>query len=267
MNFENICKEVIVLVKSTGNYIKSELEKRDEIDIRTKGLHNYVTRVDTTAESRLVNGLLKIIPDSGFITEEGTNNTKGMIFNWVIDPLDGTTNFIHGLPPFAISVALMQDNEIVTGVIYEMGLDECFYAWKDGKAFLNGKEIKVTKAAAINDSLIATGFPYQNYEYMDDFMQTVKYFMENSHGLRRLGSAATDIAYVACGRFEGFYEYGLNPWDIAAGVIILKQAGGKVADFRGGENYLFGREIIATNANVFDEFLAVINKIMVKEDN
>src|SRR3972149_5206739 len=118
MNFENICKDVIVLVKSTGNYIKSELEKRDEIDYKTKGLHNYVTHVDTTAESMLVNGLLKIIPDSGFITEEGTNNTKGKVFNWVIDPLDGTTNYIHGLPPFAISIALMQHNEIVIGVIY-----------------------------------------------------------------------------------------------------------------------------------------------------
>lgn len=264
MNFENVCIDVIVLVKSTGNYIISELEKRDIIDFKSKGVHNFVTHVDTTAERMLVNGLLKIIPDSGFITEEGTSNAKGKDYNWIIDPLDGTTNYIHGLPPFAISVALMQNDEIVSGVIYEMGLKECFYAWKDGKAYLNEKEIRVTNVSGINDSLIATGFPYHNYAYMDNFMETVRFFMENSHGLRRLGSAATDIAYVACGRFEGFYEYGLNPWDIAAGVIILKQAGGKVGDFRGGENYLFGGEIIATNANVFNEFLTVVNQIMVK---
>jgi myo-inositol-1(or 4)-monophosphatase len=266
MNFENICKEVVILVKNTGHYITTELEKRESIQIESKGLHNYVTHVDLTSEKMLIEGLSKIVPGSGFIAEEGTNTTKAKVFNWVIDPLDGTTNYIHGLPPFAISVALMQNKEIVLGVIYEMGLKECFYAWKEGKAFLNGKEIRVTDVSRINDSLIATGFPYHNYMYLDNYMKTIKYFMKNSHGLRRLGSAATDIAYVACGRFEGFYEYGLNPWDVAAGVIILNEAGGKVSDFKGGRNYLFGGEIIATNANVFDEFLAAVNKLMIKKD-
>jgi myo-inositol-1(or 4)-monophosphatase len=178
--------------------------------------------------------------------------------------LDGTTNFIHGLPPFAISIALLDGSEIVMGVVYEMGLKECFYSWKGGGSYLNGKRISVSKAGKVNDSLIATGFPYYNYTYLDNFMTTVKFFMENSHGLRRLGSAATDIAYVACGRFEAFYEYGLNPWDVAAGIIILEQAGGKVSDFKGGTNYLYGGEIIATNGTIHDEFLRVINRLMVK---
>ena len=265
MDLENLCGDVITIVKNTGDYITSELKRRDSIDVKSKGLHNYVTHVDLTAEKILTKGLLKILPDSGFIAEEGTNNVKADVFNWIIDPLDGTTNYIHGLPPFAISVALMQNNELVLGVIYEMGLKECFYAWEGGKAYLNGKEIRVTSISRVNESLIATGFPYYNYVYLNNYMKTIKFFMENSHGLRRLGSAATDIAYVACGRFEGFYEYGLNPWDVAAGVCILKQAGGKVSDFKGGDNYLFGGEIIATNTNVYKEFLAVVNKLMVNK--
>jgi myo-inositol-1(or 4)-monophosphatase len=264
MNLENVCNEVISLVKTTGDYINSELEKRVEINIESKGLHNYVTHVDKTSEELLVNGLLKILPASGFIAEEGTNDSKGEVFNWIIDPLDGTTNYIHGLPPFAISIALMQRKEVILGVIYELGLKECFYTWEGGKAYMNGKVIKVSNTGKVNDSLIATGFPYSNYVYLDSYMKTIKYFMENSHGLRRLGSAAADIAYVACGRFEAFYEYGLNPWDVAAGVIILKQAGGRLSDFRGGDNYIFGGEIIASNSNMHIEFLSVVNQLMLK---
>jgi len=265
MNLENICHKVIDLTEITGNYIVSELEEREDISIESKGLHNYVTHVDKTSERMLIDGLHEIIPSSGFIAEEKTNTTKGKIYNWVIDPLDGTTNYIHGLPPYAISIALLKGKEIVLGVIYEMGLKECFYAWKGGKSYLNGKEIRVSKVRKVNNSLIATGFPYYNYLYLDNFMKTIKFFMESSHGLRRLGSAATDIAYVACGRFEGFYEYGLNPWDVAAGVIILKQAGGKVSDFKGGMDYLFGGEIIATNDGIFDEFRDIINHLMVNK--
>ncbi len=263
MKLESICMDVIELAKIAGDFILSELKNRNKIAIESKGLHNYVTYVDKSSEEMLVNGLLELIPTSGFIAEEESNTKKGLVYNWIIDPLDGTTNYIHGLPPYAISIALMQNNEIVLGVIYELSLHECFYTWKGGKAYLNGNQINVSKAGKIDDSLIATGFPYYNYIYLDNFMKTVKFFMENSHGLRRLGSAATDLAYVACGRFEAFYEYGLNPWDVAAGAIIIKQAGGRVSDFKGGENYLFGGEIIASNANIFDEFLGAINQLMV----
>jgi myo-inositol-1(or 4)-monophosphatase len=263
-NYENICQEVILLVKYTGRYIRKNLNTRGDMNIETKSLHNYVTNIDKTAEEMLVKGLRKILPGSGFIAEEGTSNFRDEIYNWVIDPIDGTTNFIHGLPPFAISVALMEKNEVIIGVIYEIGLDECFYAWKGSSAFLNNKEIRVSNASKIKDSLIATGFPYTEFKHLDRFMETMHFFMMNSHGLRRLGSAATDIAYVACGRFEGFYEYGLNAWDVAAGILIVKQAGGKISDFRGGGDYLFGGEIIATNSAVFDEFVEVVGKIMLK---
>ncbi len=262
MDFQKICTGMQEIVRNTASYIVTERNKHAELDVEVKGRHNYVTKVDKQAEEMLVKEMLALIPESGFITEEGTSSGRKERFNWVIDPIDGTTNFIHGLPPYAISVALMDYNEIVAGVIFEMGLQECFYAWKGSPAFLNGKEIRVSSREKVSDSLIATGFPYTNFQMLDKFMGSLIYFMENSHGLRRLGSAATDIAYTACGRFEGFYEFGLNPWDVAAGVLILKQAGGRVSDFDGGTDYLFGGEIVASNGVVFEEFLEVIKKFM-----
>jgi len=264
LNFEELCNEVVDIARSTGKYIRNELNNKDKFIPEVKGTHNYVTYVDKNAEKMLVEELGKLLPEAGFITEEGTSNLKGEVFNWVIDPIDGTTNFIHGVPPFAVSIGLMKKEEIVLGVIYEIGGDECFYAWEKGGAYLNGKRIQTSKRGKVQDSLFVTGFPYTRYDHMDRFMESLHYFMVNSHGLRRLGSAATDIAYVACGRFEGFYEYGLSPWDIAAGIIILQEAGGKVADFKGGNNYLFGKEFVAANPFVFNEFLDCIGRIMLK---
>ncbi|MFW6371385.1 MAG: inositol monophosphatase family protein, partial [Bacteroidota bacterium] len=153
----------------------------------------------------------------------------------------------------------------VLGIVYEMGLDECFYSWKGGPALLNGKEIQVSTTASVADSLIATGFPYTNYSLINNFMETLDFFMKNSHGLRRLGSAAADLAYVACGRFDAFYEYNLKPWDVAAGAFLVQQAGGKVSDFNGGNNYLFGGEIVTANNQIFPEMQEVIEKYMTKK--
>jgi myo-inositol-1(or 4)-monophosphatase len=263
MDYKKICEQVCHTAKETGNFIREQQKQLTTEKVESKGLHNYVTYVDKTAEKMLVDNLQKLIPDAGFIVEEGTITKTGAIYNWIIDPLDGTTNYIHGLPPFAISIALQENDKIVIGVIYEINLDECFYAWKESPAYLNQTEIKVSNISKVTDSLIATGFPYYDYSKMDRFMLTVEYFMKNSHGLRRLGSAATDLAYVACGRFEGFYEYGLSPWDVAAGAFIVQQAGGKVSDFKGGENYIFGAELIATNRLVYNELFSDIKKIMV----
>jgi myo-inositol-1(or 4)-monophosphatase len=262
MNLENICKQVIILAKETGEFIR-EQRKHFTIDrIETKGLHDFVSYVDKEAEIKIVNGLQQILPPAGFIAEEGTGEQKPSGLNWVIDPLDGTTNFIHSLPPFAISIALMDKDRVILGVIYEVTLDECFYAWGNGKAYLNGKEIRVSEISQINDALIATGFPYYDYNRIETFMQSMEYFMRYSHGLRRLGSAATDLAYVACGRFEAFYEYSLQPWDVAAGAFIVEQAGGKVSDFSGDKNYIFGKEIVAANSNISIQFLNTISSIM-----
>ncbi len=261
MDLEWICEEVCIIARDTGAFIKGEISGIRYEDIETKGLNDFVTHVDRQSEHRISAALSEILPDAGFIVEEKTINRKGNRYNWVVDPLDGTTNFIHGVPCYSVSIALMDGEDVVLGVVYEINLDECFYTWKDGPAFLNGIEIKVSSRNKVSDALLATGFPYYDYSDLRKYMMLFTYFLQHSHGLRRLGSAAVDLVYVACGRFEGFFEYGLNPWDVAAGSIIIKQAGGKVYDFKGGNNFVFGKQIVASNNAIADEFLNIIKTV------
>ncbi|REJ81802.1 MAG: inositol monophosphatase [Bacteroidetes bacterium] len=260
MNLESICKQVEKISRKTREFILYERKKFSAEHVERKGHNDLVSYVDKEAEKRIVEGLRKLIPEAGFYAEESKNDRQKQGLFWVIDPLDGTTNFIHGLPCFCISIALMNDSEILIGLVHELNFDECFYAWKDGGAFMNDNSICVSQALTLKDSLLATGFPYADYSRMKEYMEVFDYFMRNTHGLRRLGSAAADLAYLACGRFEAFYEYGLNAWDVAAGALIVKEAGGKVSDFSGSDNFVFGKEIIAANSNVFDETLEVIRK-------
>lgn len=263
MNLQTLCQEVCQLAKSTGAFIREEGSNFQRNRVEVKGKNDFVSYVDKSSEERLVKGLSLLIPDAGFIAEEGTSSKRGETYNWVIDPLDGTTNFIHGLPCYAISIGLLRNEELVMGVVYEINFDECFYAWEGSPAYLNGKEIHVSQAPTLADSLLATGFPYYDYSRLKEYMELFEHFMQTTHGLRRLGSAATDLAYVACGRFDGFYEYCLQPWDVAAGAFLVQQAGGKVCDFSGGKNYIFGREIVAGNAAGFEEFSGTIKKFFV----
>ena len=263
MNFERLCFEVQSLAKEVGSFIAGEQKKFTLDRVEVKGKANFVTYVDKKSEEMIVGSLLKLLPGSGFITEEGTAGCTDEKYKWVIDPLDGTTNFIHGLPPYAISIALLEADEVVLGVVYEITQDECFYAWKDSKAYLNGTEIKVSSASSTKDALIATGFPYYMFDKIDSYISTMHYFMLNSQGLRRLGSAAADMAYLAAGRFEAFWEHGLHAWDVAAGTIIVRQAGGKVTDFKGGDNFLFNREMVAANEAYYNEFYEIVNKYFV----
>ena len=262
MHYQKICLDAMEVVKEGATYIRDRHENRQDLNIEVKGRQNFVTEVDKKAEQILIAGLSELLPESGFIAEEGTSSRKGEIYNWVIDPIDGTTNFIHAVFPFAISVGLIENEEIVAGIIYEFGLDEYFYAWKGGGAWLNGHPIHVSGVKQIENALIATGFPYTNFTYLEEFMESIEYFMKNSHGLRRLGSAATDIAYVACGRYDAFYEYGLSPWDIAAGLLLVKEAGGKVSNFKGREDPLFQEDVICSNSRCHSEFQETIEKIM-----
>lgn len=262
MDLSMLTQKVCEVAKKTGGFIRNESAKFTVEKVESKGVHNFVTYVDKNSEKQIITELEALLPEAGFIAEEGTSTKKGDTYNWIIDPLDGTTNFIHGLPPFAVSIALMQENEIVLGVVYEVMLNECFYAWKNGGTWLNGRKVSVSGGATLNESLIATGFPYTNYKKIDPFMKSIEHFLRESHGIRRLGSAATDLAYVACGRFETFYEYGLNPWDVAAGCLLITEAGGRVSDFSGKDNYLFGGEMVAGNPQVFDEFLAIVSKYL-----
>lgn len=259
MNLEKLCFEVQSVAKTVGTFIAGERKKFTLDQVEVKGQANFVSYVDKKAEEMIVGALLNLLPGSGFIAEEGTAGSSDEKYKWVIDPLDGTTNFIHGLPPFAVSIGLMDEDEIVLGVVYEITQDECFYAWKDSKAYLNGKEIRVSTASNTKDALIATGFPYYQFDKIDSYISAMHYFMLNSHGLRRLGSAATDMAYVAAGRFEAFWEQGLHPWDVAAGTIIIRQAGGKVSDFKGGDDFLFNGEMVASNEAYYNEFYNIVH--------
>jgi len=156
----------------------------------------------------------------------------------------------------------MDGNEVIIGVVLEIAADECFYAWKGSNAYLNNSKIKVTGASSIKDALIATGFPYYDFSRMKSYLESLDYFFIHSHGVRRIGSAAADLAYVACGRFDAFYEYSLNSWDVAAGCLIVQCSGGIVTDFSGNDNYIFGKEIIASNSNIYPEFYQMINKYL-----
>jgi len=259
MKLDILTKQVVNLTKGVGRFISQEALKFSNKDVEVKGEHNFVSYVDKTAEKMLVQELTKMLPEAGFIAEENQSLQRADRFNWIVDPLDGTTNFIHGVPLFSISVALTDGDEIILGVVYEINLEEAFYAWKGGPAFLNGKEIKVSGSPDLDSSLIATGFPYYDYSLLDAYLELFKDLMKTSHGVRRLGSAAVDLAYVAAGRYDIFYEYGLNPWDVAAGALIVKQSGGRVTDFNGEDDYLFGKKIVASNSKTHNEFLKKLN--------
>lgn len=259
-NFKDICHKVVKLTEEVGRFIATERQNFDESKIEYKGLNDLVSYVDKTAEKKIVEGLQKIMPSAGFIGEEGSNKSSENGLQWIIDPLDGTTNFIHGIPIFSISIALVGTNDYCLGVVREVNLDECFYAWKEGGAFMNGSKISVSKQTNLKSGLIATGFPYYNFEKMPQYMNILMGMMEGCHGIRRLGSAAVDLAYVACGKLEGFFEYNLNAWDVAAGAIIVKEAGGKVSTFSNNDSYIEDREIIAAPFEIHHEMQSIIYK-------
>lgn len=259
-NLLDIQQQTIDVVKNAAIFVQSEIGKITNNDIETKALNSLVTYVDKNAEIILVEGLKKIIPNASFLTEENTvEQTKGE-WQWIVDPLDGTTNFIHQVPVFAISVGLQHGNEMVVGVVYELNRNECFYATKNEGAFLNGKKISVTKTPTLADSLIATGFPYYDYDLLENYINVFKRLMTSTRGIRRLGSAATDLCYTACGRFDAFFEYSLSPWDVAAGALILQEAGGKIYDFKGENNWLHGRQILGSNPFISAEILKIIKE-------
>jgi myo-inositol-1(or 4)-monophosphatase len=259
--YEALTLSVADIAKKAGAFIREQSFKFNPEMAEQKGLHDLVSYVDRTSEEMILAALNKLLPEAGFIAEE--SGTKAAAeYNWIVDPLDGTTNFVHGVPIYSVSIALQQNDNIVSAVVYEVSRNECFYAWQGSQAFLNEKAIAVSPTITLANSLLATGFPYKDFSRMEGYLQLFDDLMRNSRGLRRLGSAAVDLAYVACGRFEAFYEYGLNPWDVAAGAFIVEQAGGQLADFSSGENWLFGGEICASNKHTHNELLIKIKKYL-----
>ena len=259
MDLKQITEQVIECSKMVGEYIRNERKSFLYNKVEIKGLNDLVSYVDKSSEKLLVEKLSIIFPEAGFIVEENTRaETKE--YNWIVDPLDGTTNFIHGIPCYAVSIALEFKGEILLGVVYEVARNECFWAYKNGGAFLNGVKISVSERTTLSESLIATGFPIYNFTRLDNYMTTLTYLMKNTHGIRRIGAAAADLCYLACGRVDCFFEYNLNSWDVAAGALIVKEAGGTVSDFRGTQNWLFEKEIVATNFHLQKVFETVIQE-------
>lgn len=262
MNESEILKTAGQLVREVGHFLRTEQARVKASDVEEKEQNSLVSYVDRAAEERLVEGLRQLVPGAAFLTEEGTVAQEEAEYQWIIDPLDGTTNYLYGLPLYAVSVALRRGDELRLGLVYEVGQDELFTAKRGGGAYCNGLPIRVSGAEQLEQALFATGFPYRDYGRLEAFNRLLTHFYRRSRGLRRFGSAATDLAYVACGRFSGFFEYGLSPWDVAAGVLLVVEAGGQVSDFQGGADYLFNGEMVAASKALFTDFLAVVNQEM-----
>ncbi|MCC5945834.1 MAG: inositol monophosphatase [Bernardetiaceae bacterium] len=260
LDLEQLVQQVVRQTTDVAGFIQKEASHFTKKDIELKGKNNLVSYVDKESERLLVEGLGALLPEAGFIAEEGSGVPQENGLNWIIDPLDGTTNFIHGIPTYAISIALCKGKEPLLGVVYEVGRNECFWATQGGGAFMNGKLLGVSDTSVFSEALVATGFPYEKFEKIEAYMQLLASMMQNCHGLRRIGSAAVDLAYVAAGRFEGFFEYNLNSWDVAAGSLIVVEAGGEVSDFRGQDNHIFGKQILATNGILQAKMLKIIQE-------
>ncbi|MCS7018701.1 MAG: inositol monophosphatase family protein [Cytophagales bacterium] len=245
MELQTLCQAVVEIAHRAGSFIRHESELFQRSLVEEKGRNNLVSYVDKQAEQIIVEHLSILLPQAGFIAEEGTGSHLLKGLNWVVDPLDGTTNFIHGVPPYAVSIALVDNEDVLLGVVQEVFSGECFHAIKGGGAWLGTKPLRVSAEQELAKGLIATGFAYDTTE-IDHTLAVLKQLLIQTHGFRRLGSAAIDLAYVAAGRFEAFYEKNLNPWDVAAGILLVKEAGGIVSDFHNGSNFLFGKEIVAS---------------------
>lgn len=256
MSDSELLTEVIKINRKVGAFLLEEQVKIQTSEIEFKGRSNdMVSRADKEAEQQFVSFLEKALPGAGFTAEEGTSTRIGEVFNWIIDPLDGTTNYLYGLPCFCTSVALEMHGELVLGVIYDPTRDECFSAEKGKGAFLNGEPINVSHHARLEEALVAMGFPYDGRGRQSEYLNILSSVISNSRGMRRLGSAALDMAYVACGRFDVFYEYGLHAWDCAAGAVLIREAGGKVSDFKNDSGFLQNQTILSDNGLLHDEML------------
>ena len=235
-----LCAEVAV-------FIRENVDKVSASDIEEKELNSLVSYVDKEAERMIVEALRKLTPDAGFITEEDTEDQTTQEQIWVIDPLDGTTNFLRKIPHFSISIALMENNEITIGIVYEVMLDKAYTAIKGHGAWEGKKKLSVTSITDMSKAIVVTGFPYRKNLNMEASFDVLRFCVMNCRGVRRLGSAALDLAYVAAGKIDIYYENSLNIWDLAAGALLVQEAGGKITDFEGGENYLQTGGIISSN--------------------
>lgn len=246
--------------KEAGEILRDQIGKIQSDHIANKKPYDYVTKIDKQCEELIIGNIKKYFPTHEILAEESGKSDHKNSYCWIIDPLDGTTNFIHGVPHSSIAIALSEDNDIILGVIYDPYKDELFYAEKGKGAFCNQNPITVSEQQNETYCLIATGFPFKNREMLNRYWTVLSEIFLKVSGIRRTGSAALDLAYVACGRFDGFWELRLSPWDVAAGAIIVQEAGGKITDFEGKNNHIWNGDVIATNSFIHDFILRTVQK-------
>jgi myo-inositol-1(or 4)-monophosphatase len=247
--------------REAARVISNFTDKSRSQSFQLKGLHDLVTEADVASERRIKEVIAAAYPDDLFLAEEshgGASITDAR--TWIIDPIDGTTNFAHGVPFFAVSIALWINREPKVAAVLGVSNDELFTAEAGAGAFLNGTPIRVSATSDKSGALIGTGFPYRDLSVLEDYMKVFHVLMHETHGVRRPGSAAYDMAYVACGRYDAFYEYALAPWDVAAGALLVREAGGIVTDWHGGENWLSGKRIIAGNPAIYTWLKTVLQQ-------
>jgi myo-inositol-1(or 4)-monophosphatase len=250
----------IKAARTAGSIINRAALDLEVLKIGSKGPNDYVSEVDRAAEEAIINTLLEAYPGHGILAEESgrTHGAKHSDYVWIIDPLDGTTNFLHGFPVYAVSIALAFRGQLQQAVVYDPTRNDLFYASKGRGAFLNDRRLRVSKRTRISDSLIGTGFPFRKGDNFKRYVRMFEEVMQSCAGLRRPGAAALDLCYVAAGYYDGFFETGLNPWDAAAGALMITEAGGLVGNFTGESDFLYQREIVAGNPKVYGQMVAIL---------
>ncbi len=246
--------------RRAGNIINRGARDLDLLTVTAKGPKDFVSEIDRAAEAAIVETIHASYPDHAILAEEGTgrDGNAGSEYLWIIDPLDGTTNFLHGFPQYCVSIALAHRNVVQQGVIYDPVRNDLFTATRGRGAFLNDRRIRVSKRTHLRDALIGTGFPFRDGSYLDTYLAMMKTMITETAGLRRPGAAALDLAYVAAGSYDGFFEVGLNPWDVAAGSLLVLEAGGLIGDLAGEGNYLYGGQVIAASPKIFAQMVALL---------
>lgn len=255
-SMEQFLIEAKKIAREAGEYQKSKLGRIEQVEF--KGTINPVTEVDRYCERLIVNHLIQCFPDHGVLGEEGAKLNPGAAYQWIVDPLDGTVNFAHGCPLFAVSIALEFNKEVIIGVVFEPNRGELFHAVRGAGSFLNGNPIRVSQVSDFNQALIVSGFAYDIRETADVAVAHFQNMLLHAQAVRRDGVASTDLCYVACGRYDGFWERGLKAWDVAAGVLILTEAGGQVSAYDGSPHSIYANEILATNKLIHRTFSGIL---------
>jgi myo-inositol-1(or 4)-monophosphatase len=245
--------------RQAGNVIMRHLDRLDTLNIQTKAHNDFVSEVDVRAEAEIIDIISKAYPDHAILAEE-SGTRSGSTYQWIIDPLDGTTNFLHGYTHFAVSIALSREGVLEHGVIFDPIRNEMFTAGRGRGAHLNDRRMRVSSVSRLENALLGTGFPFRAMTHLDPWLKMFRAMLLRTSGIRRAGSAALDLAHVACGRFDGFWELGLKPWDLAAGCLLIQEAGGLVTDLDDAQSFMESGNIIAANPAIHPQMLEIISK-------